>query len=85
MGATMHAPMNSTRILLCLLLLTGSTVAIGAPGDSGGDPIHPEGKTHVVVLGKDSADAFLADAIYEEGDPRRRRTQRPVDLVPCHG
>lgn len=69
MGATMHAPMNSTRILLGLLFLTGSTVAIGASGNSGGDPIHPEGKTHVVVLGKDSGvDAFPADAIYEEGD-----------------
>ena len=54
MGATMHAPMNSTRILLGLFFLTGSTVAFGASGHSGCDPTHPEGKTHVVVLGKDS-------------------------------
>lgn len=66
----MLAPMNSTRILLGLLLLSGSALSTASPSLTGGDdPTHAEGTAHVVILGKDSGvEAFPADAIYEEGD-----------------
>ena len=65
----MHAPMNSTRILLGFLLLSGSALAYSAPDVANGNPDYPKGTSHVVILGKDSGiESFPAEAVYEEGN-----------------
>ena len=66
----MHASMNSTRIFLGLLLLSGSAISKAAPSVSNADdPTQPESTVHVVILGKDSdVEGFPANAVYEEGD-----------------
>ena len=66
----MHASMNSTRIFLGLLLLSGSAISKAAPSVSNADdPTQPESTVHVVILGKDyDVEGFPANAVYEEGD-----------------
>ena len=66
----MPAPMNSTRIFMSLLLLFGGTVfAQVTPDAVQSTPDAPKGKSHMVVLGKNSGiAAFPSNAIYEEGD-----------------
>lgn len=67
----MNAPQPlrfSVLTILSVLFCTASPAwaAFDVSPAPGGDP---EGKAHVVVLGKDSGlDSFPADAVYEEGD-----------------
>ena len=62
--------MNSTRILMSLLLVFGGTVfAQVTPDAINSTPDAPKGKSHQVVLGENSGVvSFPSDAIYEEGD-----------------
>ena len=83
----MPAPMNSTRILMSLLLVFGGTVfAQVTPDAINSTPDAPKGKSHQVVLGENSGVvSFPSDAIYEEGDLVAREADVDAAATLCCG